>query len=187
MAFLQTLAIASRGREQYAVGQASDQSGTVPIMSDVRFPDLMTTQGLLRERGLRWTPQRRAVLEVLSRTEGHVSGADLVERCRAIDPATTPSTVYRTLDVLEGLGIVRHGHGPDGREAYHVLPDDEHGHLHCRSCGASWNLDAEELRSFVDDVRERRGFVVDVSHVTVVGLCRSCAAEAARTESLERA
>ena len=56
-------------------------------------------------------------------TEGHVTGAELVERCRRRDPATTPSTVYRTLDVLEELGIVRHGHGPDGREEYHVLPE----------------------------------------------------------------
>ena len=62
--------------------------------------------------GLRWTPQRRLLLEVLARTDGHVTGSELVERCRAVDPATTPSTVYRTLDVLEELGIVRHTHGP---------------------------------------------------------------------------
>src|SRR5436190_15640233 len=51
----------------------------------------------LRARGMRWTPQRRAVIEALAATRGHVTGAELIERCRATDPATIPSTVYRTL------------------------------------------------------------------------------------------
>ena len=76
------------------------------------------------------------LVDVLSRTDGHVTGAELVERCRQKDPSTIPSTVYRTLDVLEELGLVRHAHGPDGREQYHVLPETEHGHLHCSGCGS---------------------------------------------------
>src|SRR3712207_3545683 len=59
----------------------------------------------LHARGLRWTPQRRVLIDVLSRSDGHVTGAELVERCREADPSTVPSTVYRTLDVLEELGI----------------------------------------------------------------------------------
>ena len=65
----------------------------------------------LRRRGLRWTPQRRTVIEVLAGADGHVTGAELVERCRARDPSTIPSTVYRTLDVLEELGLARPGLG----------------------------------------------------------------------------
>ena len=64
----------------------------------------------LRARGLRWTPQRRLILDVLEATNGHITGSELVERCRARDPDTTPSTVYRTLDVLEELGYIRHSH-----------------------------------------------------------------------------
>jgi Fur family ferric uptake transcriptional regulator len=128
----------------------------------------------LRARGLRWTPQRRALVAVLARMHGHVTGADLVERCREQDPATIPSTVYRTLDVLEELGVVRHGHGPDGREEYHVLPDAEHGHLHCRACGAVWEITADEGASIVATLEAGRGFAVDLSHVTIVGCCRAC-------------
>jgi Fur family ferric uptake transcriptional regulator len=130
----------------------------------------------LHARGLRWTPQRRALVDVLAASRGHVTGAELVERCRAVDPSTTPSTVYRTLDVLEDLGLVRHAHGADGREEYHVLPGAEHGHIHCARCGAAWELGADELAGLAADQRARRGFVVDVSHVTVVGLCAACAA-----------
>ncbi len=137
-------------------------------------PDIATARELLHGHGLRWTPQRRALLDVLARAQGHVSGAELVERCRRVDPATTPSTVYRTLDVLESVGLVRHAHGPDGHEEFHVLPEAEHGHLYCRSCGSSWNLEAGELRTFVAGIRRRRGFEVDLSHVTVVGRCEDC-------------
>jgi Fur family ferric uptake transcriptional regulator len=126
------------------------------------------------ERGLRWTPQRRTLVEVLSRTDGHVTGSELVERCRAIDPDTTPSTVYRTLDVLEELGLVRHGHGADGREEFHVLPELEHGHLHCAVCGGTWEIEAGEAGSFVRSLASGRGFAVDLSHLTIVGTCAAC-------------
>jgi Fur family ferric uptake transcriptional regulator len=128
----------------------------------------------LRDRGLRWTPQRRALVAVLAETEGHVTGAELVERCRQRDPATIPSTVYRTLDVLEELGIVRHGHGPNGREECHVLPGAVHGHLHCSMCGASWEIGADEAAAVVASLDAERGFEVDLSHVTIVGRCRAC-------------
>jgi Fur family transcriptional regulator, ferric uptake regulator len=107
-----------------------------------------------------------------------VTGAELVERCRAIDPATTPSTVYRTLDVLEELGIVRHAHGADGREEFHVLPETNHGHLHCLGCRESWEIGEGEAGAFVATLEAGRGFVVDLSHLSVSGLCRRCATDA---------
>ncbi len=128
----------------------------------------------LRSRGLRWTPQRRRLIEVLSVTRGHVTGSEIVEACRAVDPGTTPSTVYRTLDVLEELGFVRHGHGADGREEFHVLPGAEHGHLYCSGCRHAWEIGPDEAAEFVDAVAARRGFAVDLSHVTIVGRCAAC-------------
>lgn len=130
-----------------------------------------------RARGHRWTPQRRLILEVLSETEGHVTGSDLVELCRARDPFTTPSTVYRTLDVLEDLGYIAHSHSADGREEFHVLPDAAHGHLQCRSCGSTFELDAEIAGAIAEPARQKLGFVADVGHMTLVGLCAECAAK----------
>jgi Fur family ferric uptake transcriptional regulator len=129
----------------------------------------------LRDRGLRWTPQRRTVIEVLATSDGHVTGAELVERCRARDAATIPSTVYRTLDVLEELGLVRHAHGADGREEFHVLPAEEHGHLHCAACGATWEIAEDRAAAVAQAVRAADGFEVDIGHVTLVGRCRDCA------------
>jgi Fur family ferric uptake transcriptional regulator len=144
-------------------------SATLPPMAAIRDH--------FRSRGLRWTPQRRQILDVLDQTDGHITGATLVERCTALDPMTTPSTVYRTLRVLEELGIVRHTHVADGHEEFHVRPTSEHGHLYCRECGSSWEIDeiaaAPTIQSFVD----ARGFAVDLSHLTVVGLCAECQAD----------
>jgi len=128
----------------------------------------------LHARGLRWTPQRQVLVEVLGRVDGHVTGAELVERCRSVDPSTTPSTVYRTLDVLEELGVVRHAHGADGREEFHVLPESDHGHLHCLGCGASWEIGEAEAGSLVVGLERDRGFRVELSHLSVSGLCQSC-------------
>ena len=103
----------------------------------------LTAAEQMRARGMRWTPQRRLVI-----TSWRDRGPRRSIRCdRAVpaaDPMTTPSTVYRTLDVLEDLGLIQHGHGADGREEYHVLPESEHGHRYCTSCGRSWEIDATE-------------------------------------------
>ncbi len=128
----------------------------------------------LHERGLRWTPQRRAVVEAISQVDGHVTGAELVADCRAIDPATTPSTVYRTLDVLEEIGLISHSHGLEGRQEFHIRPAVLHGHLACSSCGGSWELLPDEAAPLVDGLRRRRGFEVALDHLTVVGRCDAC-------------
>lgn len=137
-------------------------------------PDTAAVREYLRARGLRWTPQRRLILDVLARTDGHVTGSVLVERCRVMDAATTPSTVYRTLRVLEELGVVRHAHGRDGREEFHVRPGSDHGHLHCAHCGASWEIAPEDAAATIESFQERWGFEVDLSHMTVVGRCAAC-------------
>ena len=139
----------------------------------------------LRARGLRWTPQRARLLEVLAASSGHVTGSRLVERCRELDPATTPSTVYRTLDLLEALGVISHSHGIDGREKFHVLPILDHGHLICSRCGSEDELAAPDAAPFLEDLAERYGFQARIDHLTVVGLCRDCHAPAeggARTQ-----
>ena len=128
----------------------------------------------LRARGLRWTPQRKVVIDVLAGLDEHATGSQLVDRCRAIDPATTPSTVYRTLDVLEDLGVIRHSHGLDGREEFHVQPALDHGHLACRACGETSELRLEDAAPFIDALRRDHGFDADLDHLTVVGRCMGC-------------
>ena len=117
-------------------------------------------------------------MRVLAESDGHVTGAELVERCRGLDPATIPSTVYRTLDALEELGLIRHGHGADGREEYHVQPAVEHGHRYCVGCGQHWDIEpAAPAARALATAFAADGFEVDLSHVTVVGRCAACREE----------
>ena len=128
---------------------------------------------------MRWTPQRRLILDVIEATAGHVTAAELVERCRAQDPETTPSTVYRTLRVLEEIGLVEHAHGADGREEFHVRPAEAHGHLHCGDCGSSWEISPADAAATVHAFRDRLGFQIELSHLSVGGRCADCAAKRA--------
>jgi Fur family transcriptional regulator, ferric uptake regulator len=132
----------------------------------------------IHARGLRWTPQRRLILDVLASTAGHVTGAEIVERCRERDPATTASTVYRTLDVLEELGYLSHSHSAAGREEFHVQPRSPHAHLECRTCGATIELPKEEAAALVTPLRVRHGFAADLAHMTITGECADCATAA---------
>ena len=153
------------------VQSAAPTSGAQTPRADV-WPDIRSE---LRSRGLRWTPQRKLILDVLSGARGHVTGSDIVERCRAREPETTPSTVYRTLAVLEDLGYLHHSHGADGREEFHVLPVAEHAHLQCVRCGGSWEINPTETADLVAGLERRRGFRVDVGHLTIAGRCEACA------------
>lgn len=128
----------------------------------------------IRASGFRWTPQRRTLIEVLREHEGHVTASELIARCKERDQTTTPSTVYRTLDLLEELGLVRHGHGHDGREEYHVLPQQVHGHLYCVGCGTTWEIRPETGAAIVEALASQLGFAVDLSHVTISGRCAGC-------------
>ena len=102
-----------------------------------------------------------------------MTGAELVERCRAVDPTTIPSTVYRTLDVLEELGLLSHSHAADGREEFNVLPVAVHSHLHCSSCGTTWEIPAGEAASLVSSLERSRGFAVDATHLSTPRIYRS--------------
>jgi Fur family transcriptional regulator, ferric uptake regulator len=55
-----------------------------------------------------------------------------------------------------------------------VLPEHEHGHLYCRACGGCWELEQVEAGRIVEELDRGQGFAVDLSHVTIVGRCRTC-------------
>src|SRR2546423_13724347 len=151
---------AARGRLRMSVDRARtiapERFAGAVTQSSPRdpWPDIRSE---LRARGLRWTPQRKLILDVLAEAQGHVTGSVIVERCRAREPETTPSTVYRTLAVLEDLGYLHHSHGADGREEFHVLPAAEHAHLQCISCGGASESKPEGDRPPAATLARKRG------------------------------
>ena len=131
----------------------------------------------LRSRGYRLTPQRQLVLEAVDRL-GHATPEELVAEVRKTASGINISTVYRTLELLEGLGLVTHAHLGHGAPTYHAVTAEEHVHLVCRSCEHVDEVPPETVSSLVEQLESERGFIVDVGHVAIFGLCRDCAAAA---------
>jgi Fur family transcriptional regulator, ferric uptake regulator len=127
----------------------------------------------LRSRGYRMTPQRRAIVEEIMRTAGHIAPGVVVHRVRQSLPGTNASTVYRTLDLLEELGVVSHAHFEEGTE-YHHFDDRSHLHLVCSRCGRSQTLEATEAESLVRLIEDHSGFSPDFTHFAISGQCSQC-------------
>jgi Fur family ferric uptake transcriptional regulator len=130
---------------------------------------------VLRSRGLRMTPQRRAIVAEIMSTEGHINPADVARRVRERVPGVNPSTVYRTLGLLESLGIVSHAHLESGAE-YHRSDEGQHVHLVCARCGGEESLSAAEADRLRAVIVEHRGFMPDFTHFAVSGFCAACVA-----------
>jgi Fur family ferric uptake transcriptional regulator len=128
---------------------------------------------VLRGRGLRMTPQRRAIVTEIMATEGHISPSDVARRVRARVPGVNPSTVYRTLDLLEDVGVLSHSHLETGPE-YHRRADSEHIHLICASCGADESLSVAEARALRSLIAKHHGFHADLTHFAISGVCAAC-------------
>src|SRR6188474_3078884 len=88
----------------------------------------------LRARGYRVTPQRQLVLEAVTRL-GHATPEDICGQVQETARGVNISTVYRTLELLEELGMVTHTHLGHGAPTYHSATDEDHLHLVCRDCG----------------------------------------------------
>ena len=127
----------------------------------------------LRGVGLRSTGQRRAVLEALTELR-HATVDELAARVQAGRPDISLSTVYRTLEALDEVGLVTHAHLHHGAPTYHVVDDDPHLHLVCTSCGAVLQQAVGIARGLAEALRVRDGFQVDLSHLVLHGRCAAC-------------
>ena len=132
---------------------------------------------LLRSRGLRMTPQRRAIVAEVMRTNGHISPPAITRKIQSEMPGVNASTVYRTLGLLEEVGVLQHSHLESGAE-YHRSEEAEHVHLTCSDCGSDDALSLKEADALQELIRRHRGFRADLTHFAITGLCRDCAAKA---------
>lgn len=128
----------------------------------------------LRARGYRLTPQRQLVLAAV-RKLGHSTPDEVAAQVKRKAPAVNVSTVYRTLDLLEELGLVTHTHLGHGAPTYHPADENDHLHLVCRECGRVQQVGTEIAAPLVGSLKAVHGFEVDVTHVAVQGRCAECA------------
>lgn len=127
----------------------------------------------LRAGGYRLTPQRQLVLEAVTAL-GHATPDEIAERVRRTASGINISTVYRTLELLEELGLVTHTHLGHGAPTYHAADDADHLHLVCRKCGGIEEVPTRVLDGVLARIAEDHGFVVDAGHFAIYGECAAC-------------
>ncbi|GEP39810.1 transcriptional repressor [Nocardioides psychrotolerans] len=126
----------------------------------------------LRESGHRLTPQRELILAAVEQL-GHATADQVLAQVRKTSEAVNISTIYRTLEVLETLGLIRHAHLSDRAPTYHSVKDHEHFHVVCRNCGRVTSVGPTVLTTLRETLRDDHDFNVDVGHLTVFGTCAS--------------
>ena len=136
---------------------------------------VQTWDDTLRAGGYRVTPQRQLVLEAVARLE-HATPEEICGEVRQTARGVNVSTVYRTLELLEQLGLVKHTHIHHGAPSYHLADDAGHVHLVCRQCEQVIQVDQAAVGPLVLALEQTHGFQTDVGHLTVFGLCADCRA-----------
>ena len=128
---------------------------------------------LLRQRRLRMTPQRRVIVAEIMRTQGHISPTVLARKVQGEMPGVNASTIYRTLALLEEAGVLAHAHLEGGAE-YHRAEEAGHVHLTCSRCGTGDDLSLDEAAALQQLIERHRGFLPDLTHFAISGLCAEC-------------
>jgi Fe2+ or Zn2+ uptake regulation protein len=122
------------------------------------------------------TPQRMAILNILSQAGAHLTPIDICQKAAEALPGLTDATVYRTLNFLTQQGLVLAAHIGNGQLVYEIAGRNHH-HLICRRCGGTCEIGHELLESLYQQFQASTGYQIDNIHVTFFGLCPACQAD----------
>lgn len=136
----------------------------------------------LHEHGFRMTPQRMAVLNILSQAGAHLTPLAICQKAAEALPGLTDATVYRTLTFLAQQGLVLAAHVGNGQLVYEIAGRNHH-HLICRKCGNTCEISHDLLKSLYEQFQASTGYQIDTVHVTFFGLCPACQAKKTQPET----
>ncbi|HEX3841951.1 MAG TPA: transcriptional repressor [Acidimicrobiales bacterium] len=131
----------------------------------------------IRDSGGRITVDRRAVIEVLDRSDDHLTAEQLADAVWADHPDVNLATIYRTLELFERLEIAFHVHIGHGPSRWH-LAGDVHHHLVCEVCDKVIEIPDRTFDPLRVRLEADTGFVIDPHHFSLSGRCAECAAAA---------
>ncbi len=114
------------------------------------------------------------ILTAIQQSEDHISAEEIYAQVVAKYPYVNISTVYRTLELLKGLGLVTETDMGEGRVRYHPANKGQHHHLVCRDCGAVIDLDESVLAPLKEQLAREYGFLADLRHLAIFGRHANC-------------
>lgn len=129
----------------------------------------------LQQAGYRITTARQSVVAALLESGGHVSADELAEMVRRTAPGAGRMTVYRTLDLLCQLGVLRPVYQGTGAAHFVLMDEGHHHHLICSDCGGVTEVQECELESIQEMVGTRFNFQVKAHLLEFFGICEECA------------
>ena len=136
--------------------------------------DLVEISRALRSRGYKLTAARRAVVDVVAGMHETLSPAEIYERARQRYARIGLVTVYRTLDILVEVGVVRRIHLEDNCHCYAPAQAAHGHHLICSSCNQVIEFDECGLEEVLKRMARRTGFRIEGHWLQVFGLCPNC-------------
>ena len=134
------------------------------------------TLGLLKDNRYKLTPQRKAVLRVLTASDVHLTPAAIYERVVRRYPRISLVTVYRTLNILAELGLVCEVRTGANSKSYVAGNQEHHGHLICNRCGRVADFTGYDIDELVQHLSSESSYQVLDHRLDLYGLCPECAA-----------
>jgi Fur family transcriptional regulator, ferric uptake regulator len=129
----------------------------------------------LRSSGYHLTPQRLMILDIMERSDDHISAEEIHRQVRARYPRQHVSSIYRTLETLKKLGLVTETDLRDGKLRYHLQEKGHHHHLICEKCGQAQELDESLLSPLKAALFRKYRFRAELRHLAIFGRCGKCA------------
>jgi len=120
------------------------------------------------------TTQRKLVLDILARAGSHLDASEIYERGRRQDARLSLSTVYRTLNLFKGRGVVRELHLEEEHHHYELDGKGDHSHLVCLGCGRVIEVDSTAFAAAAAAMGETYGFEIASAQVELTGYCADC-------------
>lgn len=132
----------------------------------------------LKEKGYKLTPQRRAIVDIIIRNQGsHLTTEELYDLVKVECPEIGLATVYRTVQLLEELGVVSKLDLNDGCYRYELVHDTEnhhHHHLICSNCGKVIEVEGDLLEVLEHEIESKYKFKIKNHSVKFYGFCSEC-------------
>ncbi|MEX0622245.1 MAG: Fur family transcriptional regulator [Candidatus Woykebacteria bacterium] len=132
---------------------------------------------LLKENKVKITNEREVIIEILQQTTKPLSPADIFLRVRPQLPKVNLTTIYRNLEMLEGLGLIKRVGFNKEYFSYELLANrPHHHHAICKNCGKIEDLE-NISEKFVDQVSRQTSFKIEDHNLEFFGYCKNCRRE----------
>ncbi len=128
-----------------------------------------------RRQGVRWTNQRQVIVDTFIGCGEHITVEDLHQRVRGIDRTVSAATVYRTINMLVGMGVAHKGNFGSGSASFECAVNKaHHDHLVCVSCGTISEFHHDRIETLQEEVAREHGFLLGHHRMELYGLCGDC-------------